>query len=953
MDGASTHSAFDELDFGTERHSSNIPVDVDLPPFEVLPRRCWVGKVVDMKNESGVTIASGIVRNHHTVDLTTSAGSLSETHVPIQVSRTHVPAEAPDDWRYCVRPWPMGQVIYRGISLLHHRQRENYTTFIALRNRPIGVSSRSYSSLVRVPSVTASTKSTLLLTEQSVNSVAGNVCCARSCVQHFQRRKIKVLRDRMYLGTSVQFRRHMKLDVHRQFHLDSSGRNVVTLDGTDVCPAAWQLIMGVSETSFYDYARDAAAGVAAQPHGNTGRRKPRSHTVVATAALRVILNKNADHMPHKSRLLPSGETTIAKILPANFKWRNQIPALDSHLAICGLPKISPSGLSNVRKLHFSDYSAKRPGDNFARCSVCDEIQTQRKLQQPGSQSALLWQRRLTVHLESAWAHRELYYSNRYRSQLMPDECVTIMHDKMDHSKTASPVLSHKTKHLDGLMKLPISVTGMLAHGHGDVRYAHYGLDIYPHDVNYTVGSFARLLRDLERIPKSSSRELFVGSGGHPLFRAILRGASDVCLSSLPPAQVNLAPAKRLPPVLHVQMDNAVSDNKNRFVFCFWSLLVAKGIFREVYVNFMLVGHTHDDIDALFGRWSMALKKEDFPTIPLLMKSFMDNEAVPTIPHLIEEVPDFKSFISDGIADGEESLQGHTKAHQLKFFMDSRGCPMMKYKILCHHDDWLPREGGGIKIWKEDAVGQSLWPRGEPSLLQPRAMRNLPDVIRGLSGFISYWDQQSREDRTGEYRRRYEPLSNYWRSVRDALALPLDLPPTLRDGFWPRSRVDRSVEDEFTDIGDLREEFDEDDPFVGQARDRPAPSFRVGRDVYEGYFVALRPCEGDERPVWFAQALSNPNSDPERPNSIKIQYYKPTSRDASVQANYGGWDSEAGLQWKIDHDQLPDWEHTESLLTAWKPRVRRDSVRSTVKIPRVQVQIILDSLEREAELHSSS
>ena len=94
MDGASTHSAFDELDFGTERHSSNIPVDVDLPPFEVLHRRCWVGKVVDMKNVSGVTIASGSVRNHHTVDLTTSAGSLSETHVPIQVSKTHVLAEA-------------------------------------------------------------------------------------------------------------------------------------------------------------------------------------------------------------------------------------------------------------------------------------------------------------------------------------------------------------------------------------------------------------------------------------------------------------------------------------------------------------------------------------------------------------------------------------------------------------------------------------------------------------------------------------------------------------------------------------------------------------------------------------------------------------------------------------------------------------------------------------------
>ena len=73
------------------------------------------------------------------------------------------------------------------------------------------------------------------------------------------------------------------------------------------------------------------------------------------------------------------------------------------------------------------------------------------------------------------------------------------------------------------------------------------------------------------------------------------------------------------------------------------------------MNFMIVGYTHDDIDALFGRWSMALKKESFPTIPLLMKSFMDVEAVPTIPHLIKEVPNFKKFIEDGIAVKENAL----------------------------------------------------------------------------------------------------------------------------------------------------------------------------------------------------------------------------------------------------------------------------------------------------------
>ena len=66
--------------------------------------------------------------------------------------------------------------------------------------------------------------------------------------------------------------------------------------------------------------------------------------------------------------------------------------------------------------------------------------------------------------------------------------MTIMHDKMDHTKIASPVISHKTKQLDGLTKLPLSVTK-----HGDVRYVDYGLNLYPHDANYIFGLFAKLL----------------------------------------------------------------------------------------------------------------------------------------------------------------------------------------------------------------------------------------------------------------------------------------------------------------------------------------------------------------------------------------------------------------------------------------------------------------------------
>jgi hypothetical protein len=64
---------------------------------------------------------------------------------------------------------------------------------------------------------------------------------------------------------------------------------------------------------------------------------------------------------------------------------------------------------------------------------------------------------------------------------------------MDHAKTASPVFLHKKKQFDGLMKLTVSITGMLAHACKDVCYAHYDLDLFAHDSNYNVDSCAKLL----------------------------------------------------------------------------------------------------------------------------------------------------------------------------------------------------------------------------------------------------------------------------------------------------------------------------------------------------------------------------------------------------------------------------------------------------------------------------
>jgi hypothetical protein len=90
---------------------------------------------------------------------------------------------------------------------------------------------------------------------------------------------------------------------------------------------------------------------------------------------------------------------------------------------------------------------------------------------------------------------------------------------------------------------------MIVHGHRDVKFAHFFLDLYPGDSNHTVGSIAKLLCDLEKLPASSSGVLFVNSGSISFFDAVLKEKED-CIESLG-TSLPLIPRRRLLPILHV------------------------------------------------------------------------------------------------------------------------------------------------------------------------------------------------------------------------------------------------------------------------------------------------------------------------------------------------------------------------------------------------------------------
>ena len=105
-----------------------------------------------------------------------------------------------------------------------------------------------------------------------------------------------------------------------------------------------------------------------------------------------------------------------------------------------------------------------------------------------------------------------------------------------------------------------------------------------------------------------------------------------------------------------------------------------------------------------------------------MKSYMDLENTPVIPHMIEEVSNFKAFIKPYIQSEAHQLIGYMKAQQFRFDMRDDGVPAMQYKLLCTTQDWSPPEG--LLVWRVDADGKIMLSDGEPRPCESIPMKNL-------------------------------------------------------------------------------------------------------------------------------------------------------------------------------------------------------------------------------------
>ena len=256
------------------------------------------------------------------------------------------------------------------------------------------------------------------------------------------------------------------------------------------------------------------------------------------------------------------------------------------LRVPGVADACPSWgtFHSVWQSTWKKYLMCRTTSQHAECKTCFEAR--QLIQARGSSLVDRWHyaRQWQDHLRDQYHDRAIYWFCRYASRHRMD-VLTIIIDSMDKAKFAWPQYPwHRVdKQLEHLRRPRLIFTAAIAHGYGTFFY------IADEHLSHGASAFCDVLdRVIEAVWVMSRR------------------------SGVP-----------LPAHLVVQSDNTTAQAKNSVVNIFLSYLVARYKFQTTSLFYLVVGHTHEDIDQLFGLvLQLVLRKVNFETPVQLMHALV-------------------------------------------------------------------------------------------------------------------------------------------------------------------------------------------------------------------------------------------------------------------------------------------------------------------------------------------
>ena len=218
-------------------------------------------KCVSLMNEADMLVGEGICHNISSKLIIDSNNQpLGDDRVAIQIAESLSENTILSNWVFQLKSWHIKRVILNGASLYNHEQMNIFNLTSVASHWYSHVNAHPYESFWERRNSDKIPKKVALLSVDSIANVSTKFCCSRNYLQPFLCDKIEALRFEMHVEGRVYHRKYRQLDVHKKIHRDADGKEMITLEGMEVCPKAWTTIMGLHRSSYYQYKADALVG---------------------------------------------------------------------------------------------------------------------------------------------------------------------------------------------------------------------------------------------------------------------------------------------------------------------------------------------------------------------------------------------------------------------------------------------------------------------------------------------------------------------------------------------------------------------------------------------------------------------------------------------------------------------------------------------------------------------
>lgn len=272
---------------------------------------------------------------------------------------------------------------------------------------------------------------------------------------------------------------------------------------------------------------------------------------------------------------------------------------------------------------------------FSKCDICYsyKMKKSKHILTEAQKAALI--NATSGHIEEERSERLQYYKARTKCISNPQKGLSIIMDAMDQRKTCIPYFTNPSKAIANDFVLRTKLIGCIIHGHG--TYLYWCTDQIKHDSSLSIECLRRTLLKYQHHNGS------------------------------------------LPPKLYLQLDNG-PDNKSKEFLAFLAYLVQMRVFDSIKVSYLLVGHTHEDIDQYFSCISRFIRKTlmEVYSIPEYIDALNKCFRTPgCVPKSIEQITfcydtsSLKTFLDPHLARFDLPEKGATKC--IIFYSGERLC----------------------------------------------------------------------------------------------------------------------------------------------------------------------------------------------------------------------------------------------------------------------------------------